>query len=152
MSLSDGPTPLPIEFPPNVKSVLTRLHAVEFDDSTDAVRALAGEAATLIENMAKKLNLGVISVDLTTNVASRQGVSVTLTPNQASLVYVLAKQFPELVPVVDLAKAVWGARLPRSINTVRVMITDLRLRLIPLSANVQNQNGRGYRLELEPME
>jgi DNA-binding response OmpR family regulator len=62
----------------------------------------------------------------------------------------LTKAQPDLVSAGELYRAVWGGHSPmRSFNTLRVMITDLRIKLTALNAKIQSKRSMGYRLVLE---
>jgi DNA-binding response OmpR family regulator len=148
MSMSLVSTPVPQTLPDDVEFVISQLNTAHLD------RALAGVAAKMIADLASRLPCKerVITVDLGKNLAVREGVIVLLSPNQASVLYTLTEVYPRIVSVAELCKAVYGARPPRSPNTMRVMMTDLRARIAPLRAGIGNLHGRGYRLDLEPVE
>lgn len=129
--------------PPHIERVLSGLH--KLDDP------VAKDAAAIISAFVAAAAPDHVTVCLSTNTALRGGVTVQLSPNQAVVMSLLAKNYPSVAGVHDMNLALWGPRSGHSINTVRVMMTDLRKRLAPLKVAIQNQNGRGYRLELQPI-
>ena len=135
-------------FPEDVTLLVDRLNSGRLD------YALARSAARTITAMATRLmqKESKAVVDLNTNVACRADVYVTLTPNQAALLFKLIEEYPKVVSLPELQVAIWGQRPPQSLNTVRVMITALRIPLLVLHADILNSHGKGYRLDLEPQE
>lgn len=131
------------EVPPRIQNVLTRLKCLDDDVGRDAAAIISAFVAQVAPDH--------LTVCLSTNTARRAGVTVNLSPSQAVLLHELSNSFPSVVSVPRLGKAMWGAHAERSINTVRVMLTDLRKRLTPVKVLIQNQNGFGYRLELQPI-
>lgn len=100
--------------------------------------------------MARDLGIDKVVVNIDRNTAERRDVTVKLTPGHTAILYALAKAYPTVVSLDDLGTALWGGVVGRrrSKQTIRVMMHDLRKRVAPLAATIENQLGRGYRLEL----
>lgn len=134
---------LETQVPAHIQNVLDRLECIDDDIGRDAAAIISAFVAQAAPHH--------LTVCLSTNTATRGGVTVGLSPSQAVLLHELSNSFPSVVSVPRLGRAMWGAHAERSINTVRVMLTDLRKRLAPVRVLIQNQNGVGYRLELQPI-
>jgi DNA-binding response OmpR family regulator len=132
-----------VETPPHIQSVLNRLH--ELGDE------LARDAAALITAFVSQAQPTHIAVCLTNNTVQRGGVTLSLSPNQAVALHMLSEHYPSVVTIGRLHIALWGSNSDRSTNTLRVMMTELRKKLVPLKVLIQNQHGFGYRLELQPI-
>ena len=130
---------------PHVQNILDRLNADELDDH------IGSDAAALIASLAAQVAPEYLTVCLNTNTARRGGVSVVLPPNHAVALHALANGYPANVRLNDLHRALWGSRNDRSINTVRVMMTELRKKIAPLKVDILNTHGVGYRLGLNPI-
>jgi DNA-binding response OmpR family regulator len=124
--------------PANIQAVVFRL-----------VQAGDTEAATLIRDLAMKLAPSTLAVNLNTNMLVYGGTHVKLSPNQAVVMSELVRAYPRVVSVPHIFRSVWGAACAeRNINTVRVMMTDLRKALGSLNLQIRNQHGSGYYVEL----
>ena len=139
-----NPTLVVPDMPPYVCSIVDGLLALSPDKDT------CQRAAALIMKMSSALDPDFLTVCLSKNTATRGGVVLGLTPNQAVLVHQMVNSYPEYASAQNMARALWGAK-EHSINTTRVMMTDLRKRLAPLKVKIQNQSGVGYRLDLQPI-
>lgn len=107
------------------------------------------EAATLLAELISKTTPERIHICLESNTATRLGITARLNPGLAAFAYILARQYPGAASIETIATALWGPQSTnRSIGTIRTMKNSLNKRLMPLSAEVENQYGYGYRLKL----
>lgn len=140
------PTPNTNPLPPSIQRVIDDLH-----------RHLGACSATvaaekLIRSLHEQLYPQPLIVDINHNTMTRAGVVVVLSPNQAVLMKVLSDHFPLVAPLHELGLGLWGRNVDnRNINTIRVMMSDLRRVSTSVKAKIQNENKVGYRLELLPI-
>ncbi len=115
-------------------------------------KTLAQDTVALLQDMASRLSPEELIVSVNDRTAVRRGRVVQLSPNQASALHCLWLR-GGIVPLEDISRAVYGCLAEqRSINNIRVIMNDLRVRLHPLTVNVINNFGRGYQLEVVPIQ
>jgi two-component system KDP operon response regulator KdpE len=99
------------------------------------------------------LNLGPVSVDLSSRVAHRQGQGpMRLTPLEHRVLETLARHRNRIVTHEALIKEVWGPHRDDS-RALRVYIGSLRRKLEVDPSRptyIRTEPGVGYRLVLEP--
>lgn len=146
MQTSTSPTLQPAPLPVPVANMLARLNTELLDRPK-----LAGDVAELLLELATKpLPLDNVVVCLNENTGVRRGLVVQLTPNQAAILFKLAKACPNVVSLEDLRVAIHGVMGPKSLKNVRMTLNDLRRRIGPLRVSIEIRYGRGYKLELAP--
>jgi DNA-binding response OmpR family regulator len=129
--------------PPKIKMVLDKLQALNTE--------LGSDAAAIISAFLAQSTPDDLTVCLSTNTVKRGGVTLALSPNQTVVFNELHKKYPSIVSVRELHRALWGMTADRSVNTVRVMMTDMRKRLHSIHVGIANHNGQGYRLDPQPI-
>jgi DNA-binding response OmpR family regulator len=94
-----------------------------------------------------------LAVCLESNVATRLGREISVTPLQAVILRTLFDRHPKATPLPHLAAKLWGAAEgPQDENgTIRVMVSQLRLKLAPLSVRIVTRHKIGYRLVLDEL-
>jgi DNA-binding response OmpR family regulator len=152
---------LPRAVPTTVQTLCARLRhgataadcAVADDLAIHLMKHLTAQAkADFIEALTNQVQPRDLTVSLNNNTCVRHGVVVQLSPNQASLLFTLNNKYPLAASAHDLAVAVWGAKhCAMDLNTIRVMLTNMRRKLEVVRVGIVNDWGRGYRLALAPM-
>ena len=88
----------------------------------------------------------IVDID-DTNTAVRNGLVVTLTPQSAVLLWVLAKAAPRIVDRDTLIRKVWGHNEPEAASrAIDVRISRLRRDIEPLDLTIVTSRGTGYGL------
>lgn len=90
-------------------------------------------------------------VSLETNIASRWGRTVRLTPQQAEILHILSSRAPGTVREEPLVSGLYGYSDPpeKPSKTLRVQMVHIRNAVAPLGVNIKNVFGIGYRLVLD---
>lgn len=99
------------------------------------------------------LRTAAFTIDLDAKIATRDGVTVHLTPTEWRLLEVLARHPGRLVGHQKLLQEVWGPAYDEQTNYLRVHIAALRRKLEPDPAapvHLLTEPGIGYRLEPGP--
>lgn len=80
-----------------------------------------------------------VVVDLNTNMASANGKAVHTTPSEAVILNALINAYPGTVRVAQIIRDLWGMREePETAGmTLRVWMTKLRHRLVPLGLGIK---------------
>jgi DNA-binding winged helix-turn-helix (wHTH) protein len=92
-------------------------------------------------------------VDISANRASRNGVTVTLSPRNTEILHLLDKAFPEPAPHGRLMLSLFGrSGGPESTDTLKVHISKLRRVIVPLGLAVISVWGAGYLLVIDNPE
>ena len=94
-----------------------------------------------------------LAVCLQSNVAVRLGREVKLQPTQAEILHAILRRAPQAASLSHLAAKVWGlGNAPDDEpGTLRVMVSQLRTKLAPLSVRIKGRTGAGYRLVLDEL-
>lgn len=132
--------------PHDVQALVDRLHtsAMEHELRLATIQMLA--------NMAECMDPERLEVSVTDCTASRGDVVVKFSSKAISALHVLVEN-GGIVPVKAIKSAVYGVLAEkRSTNVIRVLVNEMRLKLLALNADIINHHGRGYRLELKPVK
>ncbi len=100
----------------------------------------------------QSVDTGDLLVSLDSNTASRNGVTVLLTPTQVDIVQALLAALPGNVAHERFTRILWGERTrgpsdPKLV--VRVEISHMRKRLADLGVSIVPVYGEGYRMVVE---
>ena len=106
-----------------------------------------GDAA---EGIDVPVQAGVVTIDLSARLIYRDGAEVHLTPREYGVVAELAKHPGRIVTHAQLLATVWGPAYRDNIESLRVVMRNLRLKLETdpsRPAMLVNELGVGYRLK-----
>lgn len=94
-----------------------------------------------------------LAVCLQSNVAVRFGREVKLQPKHAEILHTLLERAPLATSLPHLVAKVWGIgdSPDNELNTLRVMISQLRVKLALLSVRIEVRYKTGYRLVLDEL-
>lgn len=109
------------------------------------VRSLARRAASAVSPI---LTVGGLVVDPNTQVVTRDGRSIPLSPKEFAVLEVLAAAPGRLVSAEHLLEKVWDEYTDPFTNAVRVTMVTLR-RKLGEPGLISTVKGRGYRLQEE---
>jgi DNA-binding response OmpR family regulator len=88
-----------------------------------------------------------VHVSLDYNTITVRGQCVQITRRQADILAVLVKRMPMIVSYSILIEQVWSSSETESTaNTLKVHISKIRRKLLPLGLKVERVWGRGFRL------
>lgn len=94
---------------------------------------------------------GRVRVNLDRNALYYRDQEIVLAPQEAELVFVLARRMPEVVLRGHIVERLWGAKEPENVVThVNVVIHELRKKLRSTGLQIKNYKDRGFALELVP--
>jgi DNA-binding response OmpR family regulator len=116
----------------------------------DGVEGKLGHDIVLtLTELSARSNPDQLTVSVADCTISRNGFVIRLSRKGVAAMQILAEN-NGVVSVRDIKKAVYGDEAKdRSTNVVRVLMNELRLRLLPLDATIVNHHGQGYRLEVQ---
>ncbi len=109
-----------------------------------AFRHRAGRSSDVVD-------AGLVRIDLARHVVSRDGVPVTLSPREFSLLLALARSADRVVTHQALLRSVWGEAHLQDVEYLRVAMRALRRKLEIDPGNPSlliNEPGIGYRLSM----
>lgn len=94
-----------------------------------------------------------LAVCLQSNVATRLGLTVKLSPHRAVMLAALIDRHPRAAAVTHIAARLWGAEdgPENERNTIAVQMAHLRRSLAPLGVQIPLRYKTGYRLVLDEL-
>jgi DNA-binding response OmpR family regulator len=92
-----------------------------------------------------------VTIDLVQHRVTRQGHGIDLTRNEFTLLSVLARDFPQVVPRGSLIDKIWGGQKDVTPGALDVLVNSLRSKIdFPFGTKLlQTVRGAGYVLKLE---